>query len=167
MRNLSARPGLILAILYVLVFGVAGCSRRGSSPNRGGDGDFDCDATCEADVRSHAVSAGRLQVNEAQWQAAFAAGKAELANDPQWLELIAEMNQLICPIIAHTADRQKVQDLEQRIGQRTTDDLLAPPNVGNATKAGDSPEVDAARAKVVKIHLIRYIFYRQRHSCPH
>jgi len=166
--NRLTGAGLILGTVCVLIFTMAGCSRRGSGANAGtGDGEFDCDAACEADVRSHAVSAGQMKVNEAQWQAAFAAGKAELAQDPEWLALIAEGKQMACQEIAHTADRQQVLDLNGRIGKRVEDDMLAGANVGLASVAGDSPDIDAARIKVVKLHLIRYIFARNRHSCPH
>ena len=165
MRNLSTRPGLILAILCVQVFSVGACTRRGLN-NGTSDADFDCDATCEADVRSHAVSAGRLQVTEAQWQAAFASGKAALAQDPEWRELIAENKQQVCQTIARTADPEKVRDLYERIGKRTSDDIYGDPIIGHAIEPGDSPVVDAARAKVVKVHLLRYIFVRDQHSCP-
>jgi hypothetical protein len=155
----------MLAILYVLIFSVGACTRRGLNHGTS-DAELDCDTTCEADVRSHAVSAGRLQVTEAQWQAAFASGKAALAQDPEWLALIAENKQMACQIIARTADPQKARDLLERVGKKTNDDIYGDPTIGKAIEPGDNPAVDAARAKVVKVHLIRYTFARDLHSCP-
>jgi hypothetical protein len=166
-RNQSSGAGLVLEILCVLIFTLVGCSRRESGSKPGtGDGELYCDAACEADVRSHAVSAGQMKVNDAQWQAAFDAGKAELAKDQEWLGLIAEQKHMVCQEIAHTADRQQIYDLNERIGKRIQDDMLTGANVGHASEAGDSPDIDAARVKVVKLHLIRYLCVRNRHSCP-
>lgn len=159
MRNLSTRPGLISIFLCVLAFSIGACSRRGLPSDAG----FDCDATCEAQVKVQAISAGRLQVTEAQWKAAFASGKASIEHDPEWLGVIAEMKEQVCK---SGTDSQKFRDWNERMSKKTNDDIFNDRMIGNATQPGDSPEVNEARAKVVKIQIVRYWFMRDLKACP-
>jgi hypothetical protein len=162
MRNLSTRSGLISAILCILVFSAGGCTRR-SQDHGISDADFDCDSSCEAQVKVQAMSAGRLQVTDAQWQAAFASGKNSLAHDAEWLELITEMKERVCQ---RATDRQKFRDWNERMSEKTNDDIFKDGKITNAALAGDSPEVSEARAKVVEIQIVRYMYERDRKSCP-
>jgi hypothetical protein len=161
-KNLSTRPGVISAILCVLVFSVGACTRRGLNHDTS-DTDFDCDSTCEAQVRVLAMSAGRLQVTEAQWQAAFASGKHSLAHDAEYVALIAEMKEQVCQ---RPFDQQKFLDWNTRMSKKMGDDLYKDGIVGNAILPGDSPKVNEARARVAKIQIIRYMEKRDRQSCP-
>jgi hypothetical protein len=169
MKNRSNRSGLILAILCGLVFTMGACSRSADQPSQPQkqvsipDDDLDCDSTCEAQVKVQSISAGRLKVTEAQWQAALASGRASLAHDPEWLELIAEMKEVICQ---RATDSQEFRDWNERESKKTNDDIFKDGKIGNAIMPGDSPEVDEARAKVAKIQIVRYMYERDRQSCP-
>ena len=190
-RNRSTRSRLILAILCVLIFVVAACAqsadeqalgdvarsqRRKQAPakviidedemarrglNHGGG--LDCDSTCEAQVRVQSISAGRLQVTDAQWQAAFTSAKASLAHDAEWLELIAEMKEMVCLAASNS---QKFRDWNERESKRTYDDVFKDRTIGNAVLPGDSPAANEARAKVAKIQIIMYIYKRDMQACP-
>lgn len=169
MKKRSARSGLILAILCGLIFTMDGCNRTGDQPYQPQkqtsvpDDGLDCDSACEAQVKVQSISAGRLKVTEAQWQAALASGRASLAHDPEWLELIAEMKEVICQ---RGTGSEKFRDWNEREAKKTNDDIFKDGKIGNAIMAGDSPEVDEARAKVAKIQIVRYMFERDKKSCP-
>jgi len=161
MRNRSNRSGLILAFLCGLVFAMGAC-RRSAQVSIPDDG-LDCDSACEAQVKVQSISAGRLKVTEAQWQAALASGRASLAHDPEWLKLIAEMKEVVCQ---RATDSEKFRDWNERESKKTNDDIFNDGKIGNAIMPGDSPEVDDARAKVAKIQIVRYMFERDMKSCP-
>jgi hypothetical protein len=191
MRNRAYRSGLILAILCGLVFAiearaqspdeqslgdVARSQRRKQVPakvtidedemarrglNHGGG--LDCDSTCEAQVRAQSISAGRLQVTDAQWQAAFTSAKNSLAHDAEWLELIAEMKDVIC---LGASNSPKFRDWNERESKKTNDDIYKDGKIGNASMPGDSPAVNEARAKVAKVQIILYMYKRDIQSCP-
>jgi hypothetical protein len=191
MKNRSIRSGLILAILCVLIFAVAACAQsadeqslgdvarsqrqkqapakviidEGEMARRGlnhGDS-LDCDSTCEAQVRTQSISAGRLQVNDAQWQAAFTSAKASLAHDAEWLGLIAEMKEMVC---LRATRSEKFRNWNERESKKSSDDFYKDGTMGNAILPGDSPAVNEARVKVAKIQIIRYMFERDIRSCP-
>jgi predicted GNAT family acetyltransferase len=103
-----------------------------------------------------------LQVTEEQWQVAFASGKESLAHDAEWLELIAEMKERVCQ---RAADRQKFREWNEHMSKRTSDDIFKDGMITNATLSGNSPEVNEARAKVVKIQIVRYLYEHDRQSC--
>jgi len=159
MKNRSIRSGLMLAILCGLVFTMGACSRKQVSvPDDG----LDCDSACEAQVKVQSISAGRLKVTDAQWQAALATGRASLAHDPEWLALIAEMKEAVC---RRGTDSQRL-DWNEREAKKTNDDIFKDGKIGNATMPGDSPEVNDARAKVAMVQIVRYMYERDRQSCP-
>lgn len=156
-RNLSSRLRLILTIVCVLLFSVGACTRH--DLNHGtSNSDFDCDTKCEAQVKVQSVGAG-LKVTDAQWRAAFASAMDSLAHDPEWLELIAEMKDVICQ-----PNSQKFRDWNERESKRQAEEM---DNIGNAIMPGDSPELNEARAKIVKIKIIVYMYTRAQRSCPH
>ena len=167
MKNLSHRYGLIFAILCGLVFTMGACNRSGDQASQSQkqvsvpDDGLDCDSACEAQVKVQSISAGRLKVTEVQWQAALASGRASLAHDPEWVELIAEMKGVICQ-----ADSQEFRDWNERESKKTNDDIFKGGKIGNAIMPGDSPEVDEARAKVAKIQIVQYMYQRDEKSCP-
>jgi hypothetical protein len=51
------------------------------------------------------------------------------------------------------------------MSKKTNDDLFKDGMIANAGLLGDSPEVDEAWAKVVKIQIVRYMYERDRQSC--
>lgn len=169
MRNRSNRSGLILAILCGLTFAMGACSRSADQPSQPQkqasvpDDGLDCDSACEAQVKVQSMSAGRLKVTETQWQAALASGRASLANDPEWLDLITEMKEVVCQ---RATDSEKFRDWNERESKKTNDDTYKDGKIGNAIMPGDSPEVNEARAKVAKIQIVRYMFDRDKKSCP-
>jgi hypothetical protein len=169
MKNCSNRSGLILAILCGLVFAMGACSRSAdqlSQPQKQvsvPDDGLDCDFACEAQVKIQSISAGRLKVTDAQWQAALASGRASLAHDPEWLELIAEMKEVICQ---RGTGSEKFRDWNERESKKTNDDIFKDGKIGNAIMPGDGPEVDEARAKVAKLQIVMYMFKRDLKSCP-
>jgi hypothetical protein len=164
-RSRSNRSGLILAILCGLVFAMGACSRSAEPQTQASvpDDGLDCDSACEAQVKVQSMSAGRLKVTEAQWQAALASARASLANDPEWLGLIAETKEVICLRGTHS---EKFRDWNERESKKTNDDIFKDGKIGNAIMPGDSPEVNEARAKVAKVQIIRYMFERDMKSCP-
>src|ERR1035438_2527420 len=148
MRNRSTRSGLILTALCLPIFAVAACAQSANEPSLGdvarsqrqkqapakvvidedemarrglnhGDS-LDCDSTCEVQVRAQSISAGHLQVNDAQWQAAFNSAKASLAHDAEWLELIAEMKDMVC---LRATNSQKFRDWNERESKKSADDF--------------------------------------------
>jgi len=140
--------------------------RRGLHHDADASG-IDCDASCEVQVRVQAVQAGRLQVTDAQWQAAFAAGKAELARDNEMLDLLSDWKQAACQIQSHTEDRQKTGELMRHITKKLFDDAFYqnPESIGRATEPGDNPTVNRQRAIVVKIQLVRFMIGRDSRAC--
>jgi hypothetical protein len=169
MTNRSYRSGLILTFLCGLVFVVGACRRSANQPSQPQqqvsvpDDGLDCDSACEAQVKVKSISAGRLKVTDAQWQAALASGRASLAHDPEWLQLIAEMKEVVCQ---RATDPEKFRDWNEREAKRTNEDIFNDGKIGNAIMPGDSPEVNEARAKVAKIQIIMYMFNRDLKSCP-
>jgi len=191
MRNRSTRSRLILLILCLPIFAVAACAqsvdeqslgdvarsqRQKRAPSKvvidedemarrglNHGGGLDCDSTCEAQVRVQSISAGRLQVTDAQWQAAFTSAKASLAHDAEWLNLIAEMKDVICLMATRS---QKFTDWNERESKKSYDDFYKDGTIGNATLPGDSPAVNEARAKVAKIQIVQYMYQRDEKSCP-
>jgi|SRR5277367_929970 len=138
-------------------------ARRGFNQGAG-NADIDCDADCEAKVKLNAIQAGRLQVTDAQWQTAYASGKAAFAKDTELLSLIDEWKQQTCQRTART-DPQKARDLDQRFTKKITEDVYGDGTIADAIQSGDTPVVDAARAKVVKVQLMRYMMMRDMSAC--
>jgi hypothetical protein len=147
------RTGLILAILCGLAFAAEACNRSANLSNV-----VDCDSTCEAQVRVQSMGAG-LKMTDAQWHAAFASAMDSLAHDPEWVELNAEMKEVICQ--PHS---QKFRDWNERESKKNAEDM-SKDNPGKALMPGDSPEVNRARAEVVKIKILMYVFLHGRQSC--
>ena len=169
MTNRSNRSGLILAIMCGLVFTMGACSRSADQPSQPQkqvsvpDDGLDCDSACEAQVKVQSINAGRLKVTDAQWQAALASGRASLARDQEWLELISEMKEVVC---LQGAGSEKFRDWNERESKKTNDDIFKDGKIGNAIMPGDSPEVNEARAKVAKVQIVRYMFERDMKACP-
>ena len=155
MRKLSSRPRLILAILCVLLFSVEACTRQDHGTS---NADFDCDAKCEAEVKVQSLGAG-LKMTDTQWQPVFASAMDSLAHDSEWPGLIAEMKEAVCQM-----ESQKFRDWNERESKKQAEEMG---NIGNAIMPGDSPELNEARTKVVKIKIIVYLYMRDKRSCSH
>ncbi len=137
-------------------------ARRGFN-HGGGGGSVDCDSTCEAQVKVQSISAGRLQVTDAQWHAAFTSAMDSLAHDQERLDLIAEMKDVICLRATHS---QKFRDWNERDSKKSYEEFYKDGKIGNAIMPGDSPAVNEARAKVAKLQIIVYLFNRDLQACP-
>lgn len=67
-------------------------------------------------------------------------------------------------VLHSQVNSQKFRDWNERESKKQAEGM---DNIGNAVMPGDSREVNEARAKVVKIKIIVYMYMRDKRSCLH
>ncbi|MFZ1919799.1 MAG: hypothetical protein WAU58_19660 [Terriglobales bacterium] len=137
-----------------------------------GDPALQCDDACVAAVKLAVQQDGRLQMTAEQWQTSLAAGEDELIQDDEWSQLFSDFRQQFCRRTSGgTVDPAKAGDLDRRVAKKLLDDAQKSMEVlGHAMQAGTSQAAinqaaDAARAKAMKLYIIRVQVERAKQSC--
>jgi hypothetical protein len=137
-----------------------------------GDPALQCDDACVAAVKLAVQQDGRLQMTAEQWQTSLAAGEDELAQDDEWSQLFSEFRQQFCRRTAGSAvDPEKTRDLDRRVSKKLLDDarqsmeVLSHTMEAGTTQAAINRATDAARAKAMKLYIIRVQIEHAKQSC--
>jgi hypothetical protein len=129
-----------------------------------------CDADCAAAVKAAILQDGQIHITEEQWQTALGAGEDELATDDDWSQMLPEIQQQVCQ--NHAIESDKGKDLDRRVNKKFIDDARDSMDaISHAMEAGTSKAavnqaVDGARAKAVKMFIVKTLVERARKSCP-
>ena len=129
-----------------------------------------CDADCATAVKAAIQQDGQIHMTEEQWQRALPAGEDELATDDDWNQMLPEIQQQVCQ--NHAIEPDKAKDLERRVNKKFVDDARDSMDaISHAMEAGSSQAavnqaVDSARAKAIKMFIVKTLVERARKTCP-